>query len=85
MWNKWRIKELVIISRNEVKKTVVFKIREPDSALVFIRLTVYSSLHFPLWLKNCLNSVYNKLFGYVLNTLIHDLQDFFMADKIQSP
>ena len=58
MWNKWLIIELVIISRNEVKKTVEFKTCGPDSALLFRRRTVYSSLHIPLWPKNCLNSVY---------------------------
>ena len=62
MWNKWLIIELVIISRNEVKKTVVFKTCGPDSRLVFRRRTVYSSLYFRPWLKNCLNSVYNVFF-----------------------
>ena len=62
MWNKWLIIELVIISRNEVKKTMVFKTGGPNSALVFRRRTVYSSLHFPPWPKNCLNSVWNVFF-----------------------
>ena len=62
MWNKWLIIELVIISGNEAKKTVVFKTCGLDSALVFRRRTVYSSRHFPPWPKNCLNSVYNVYF-----------------------
>ena len=62
MWNKLQIIEVVIVSHNEVKKTVAFKTCGPDSALVFRRRTVYSSLHFPPWLKNCLNSVYSVFF-----------------------
>ena len=30
MWNKWRIIEFVIISRNEVKNTIAFKTCEPE-------------------------------------------------------
>ena len=62
MWNKWQIIELVIIFRNDAKKTVVFKTYEPNSGFVFRRQNEYSSLHFPLWPKNCLNSVHNVYF-----------------------
>ena len=49
MWNKWLI-------------MMVFKTCGPDSALVFRRRTVYSSLHFPPWPKICPKSVYNVFF-----------------------
>ena len=75
MWNKWQIIEKVIISQNEVKKTVIFKTCEPDSAPVFRRLPVYSFLHFPSWSKNGLNSVYNVLFDTQYSRFLYGIQD----------
>ena len=86
MWNKWLIIELVIISRDEVKKTVVsfkdmwtrFSACFQKTDRVFVPLLPPMTHELSQFCLQC-------VLWYVVNTLIHIIQDFLMADKIQSP